>query len=103
MWSVLEVIENQSLSGKGVSSAGLETNPLIADRPPGAGSDFGVTPSISLRPSGHTITRSNVILLPNPPLDSDAVSVVGRTLPRSRRIRRTILNRQLRQILFPSH
>src|SRR5262249_7828366 len=49
----------------------------------GAGSDFGVTPSISLRPSGHTITRSNVILLPNPPLDSDAVSVVGRTLPRS--------------------
>jgi hypothetical protein len=43
----------------------------------GAGSAFGVTPSISLRPSGQTMWRSNIILTPNPPSDSDAASVVG--------------------------
>ena len=47
----------------------------------GAGSCFGVTPSISRRPSGHTMCRSNTILTPKPPSDSEAFSVVGRTFP----------------------
>jgi hypothetical protein len=43
----------------------------------GTGNCLGVTPSISRWPSGKTITRSNVILVLNPPSDSDAASVVG--------------------------
>src|SRR6516164_284690 len=62
-----------------VGSVGLGS----AGEASGAGSDFGVTPSISLRPSGQTIWRSNTILTGTPPLDSSAASVVGSTFPRS--------------------
>jgi len=36
----------------------------------GAGSAFGVTPSISRRPSGQTISRMNRSSTPAPPLES---------------------------------
>src|SRR5262249_49246853 len=42
------------------------------------GSCFGVTPSISLRPSGHTMMRSKVIFVLSPPSDSGIASVDGR-------------------------
>src|SRR6516165_10120941 len=44
----------------------------------GTGSAFGVTPSISLRPSGQTIWRSKTIFTPRPPPDSSALSVWGK-------------------------
>src|SRR6516162_6339223 len=47
----------------------------------GTGSAFGVTPSISRRPSGHTMCRSNTILTPSPPPDSSALSVWGKHFP----------------------
>src|SRR6516225_5776270 len=49
----------------------------------GAGSAFGVTPSISRWPLGCTITLVKVICAPMPPSDSDVESVVGSTLPKS--------------------
>src|SRR5262249_42990739 len=63
-----------------VSVSGYPVLGSIWEDPEGGGSCLGVTPSISLRPSGHTITRSNVIFTPNPRLDSSAASVVGSPL-----------------------
>jgi hypothetical protein len=45
--------------------------------PSGAGSAFGVTPSMYLWPSGITMTRWKVILVPSPPLDSFAAAIVA--------------------------
>jgi hypothetical protein len=45
----------------------------------GAGSDFGVTPSISFLPSGHTMCRSNTMRTPNLPSSYSPAIFVGNT------------------------
>src|SRR6516225_9808169 len=45
----------------------------------GAGSDFGVVPSTSRWPSGHTTSRMNRSSTPTPPSESGADNIVGST------------------------
>src|SRR5262245_23708627 len=62
----------------------------------GFGSCFGVTPSTSRCPSGHTITRSNVTFSLMPPLDSGIASVLGSWLKSFETCHRSLLAVKLR-------